>query len=639
MLKRFQCLTSYRVLSCIRSMATETNVRTPVQLRLDNRENKTFCTPSYGECGGYFQANIAIVHQNYADDFKKFCELNSSACPLVYQSKKGEVEATTIAKHSDIRTDLAAYRVFKNGLFTETVADLSFQAWNDMCTFYLGCSFSFDDKLLQAGVKLDGSSNIIMYLSNIACKPVGLFHANMEVTMRPIPKALLQQTYEATINMDYCHGAPVHIGRPRDIGVELERPDSLGHYANVPDGHVPVFWACGATSGTAIRNAKLSVTYGHYPGNMFVSDTLSDNIPSLVDVKQYPKPLLLCLDETLQRYSVVSKYANDLLTKIEEIIGEDKGDRGINHLIIQNNFHKAILSLSKHAKSVGIILGFSCFQEGFPIEENDGIHGAIIIARALTALGVNVTFFIDTHSTILKETLKDSFAKGYFKTFVPVKTLGEDYNNDINKVLIDDVTGEAQFTHLIAIERPSKSVNGIYPNMRGRDISSNCDPLDQLFELAKTIPDITTIGIGDGGNEVGMGKVLSRVLEHVHLGPVIASSVSCDYLMACGVSDWGGYAIACGLYIVRNCMTHDRYRRYGIKDEEGELDIDELMFNDSQDLEMRKMLIEKGFRDGINGKLELTVDNLDYFEVHLPKIQIMRSTALDIIQKDDKKNF
>jgi len=86
-------------------------------------------------------------------------------------------------------------------------------------------------------------------------------------------------------------------------------------------------------------------------------------------------------------------------------------------------------------------------------------------------------------------------------------------------------------------------------------------------------------------------------------------------------------------------MTHDRYRRYGIKDEEGELDIDELMFNDSQDLEMRKMLIEKGFRDGMNGKLELTVDNLDYFEVHLPKIQIMRSTALDIIQKDDKKNF
>lgn len=79
-----------------------------------------------------------------------------------------------------------------------------------------------------------------------------------------------------------------------------------------------------------------------------------------------------------------------------------------------------------------------------------------------------------------------------------------------------------------------------------------------------------------------MGKVLSRVLENVHLGPVIASSVSCDYLMACGVSDWGGYAIACGLYIARNCITHDRYRRYGIKDEEGKLDIDELMFNDTQ---------------------------------------------------------
>ena len=150
------------------------------------------------------------------------------------------------------RTDISAYKVFKNGEFVESVHDLTFHPWSNMVSFYLGCSFSFDDKLIKSGIKkLD--KNVSMFITNIQCQPVGDFAAKMVVSMRAIPKTKLQLVYEATINSDYAHGAPIHIGRPADIGITDMKTVDFGTSEEFCDNEVPVFWACGVTSSVAIK--------------------------------------------------------------------------------------------------------------------------------------------------------------------------------------------------------------------------------------------------------------------------------------------------------------------------------------------------------------------------------------------------
>ena len=159
------------------------------------------------------------------------------------------------------RSDLPSYKVFKDGSHFETVNDLKKFTWGKMVTFYLGCSFSFDDKLAESGIKLETTENVSMYLSNVKCHKVAKFQTRMVVSMRPIPKSLVQKVYEATINLEYCHGAPVHFGYPKDIGIDIQKDIDFGSKVDIPKGHVPVFWACGVTSSEAIKSASKNFLY------------------------------------------------------------------------------------------------------------------------------------------------------------------------------------------------------------------------------------------------------------------------------------------------------------------------------------------------------------------------------------------
>ena len=228
----------------------------------------------------------------------------------------------------------------------------------------------------------------------------------------------------------------------------------------------------------------MPITFSHHPGCMFVADIKSEEVPTLLTTKRYPKPVVICMDELLDRYSTMSEQASILLDQIEKELYEDLGNRGIKHLTVAGDFHKACLSLSERATSVGIILGFPCFEDGDPLEENDGVAGAIYIARVLTYLNIDVTFFVDGHSDVLKETLHSCCSKGFITKEISVSDVGAKFSINDRSVLFD-VSDKPKYSHLIAIERASPSQNGQYCTMKARDVSSNCDPLDKLFEQGK----------------------------------------------------------------------------------------------------------------------------------------------------------
>ncbi|XP_065651476.1 D-glutamate cyclase, mitochondrial [Hydra vulgaris] len=574
--------------------------------------------PTFGLCPGFLQANIVIIPSQYADLFLEFCNLNPGPCPLLYKSKVGEVGIPEFAKESDIRTDLPEYKVYKGGALIDTTSTLTDYNWNDLVTFYLGCSFSFDDKLIACGIKLKNLGKIVaMYVSNIECVSVPPFSTKMVVSMRPILKSQLQLAVDATINHDYCHGAPIHIGCPSDIGV-YDFNSGLGSPIELSKDEVPVFWACGVTSQKAVQHAKLSLSFSHSPGKMFVADMRSDDLARHISIKTYPKAKVVCLDEKLQRYSLVSDRIYTLLGAIEKLTSEDLGNRNIAQLLIKEDFHKACLSLSKNCHSVAIILGFPLFELKCPSEENDGIAGAVYMANALLNAGKKVTFFVDSFSETLKRFLISSVIQ---KESTQVLSIGTEFTEDNFDFIINKETGMPKYTHIIAIERPSTSIQGGYRTMKGRSI--NCDPLDKLFNQGNNHSDIITIGIGDGGNEVGMGKVRDKVILNVPYGNEIATNVSCDYLITCGVSNWGGLALAAGMYAITQCPVHERFRRNGIGHQNHLSSKDSFIPDNKKDELLHRSIAEWNFCDGITGYDGLTVDGLDYFQVHSEKLKAL----------------
>ena len=194
-------------------------------------------------------------------------------------------------------------------------------------------------------------------------------------------------------------------------------------------------------------------------------------------------------------------------------------------------------------------------------EETDGLPGALAICQALLCLGKEVTLIVDSSNATLFNLCADYMTSiGGLKSKLPVlllETVRELAKN----------SSEPLFDCLLAIERAGRNKNGTYLSMKGRDVSDYVDPIDTLFEDALRDPLVTTIGIGDGGNELGMGKVNKAVCGHIPDGNNIGCVVSSDCLIAAGVSNWAGHALAAGLYAVSLCPLHWRYRNRGINAE------------------------------------------------------------------------
>ena len=145
-----------------------------------------------------------------------------------------------------------------------------------MVVFLIGCSFSFESHLMEAGVpvrNIEQKRNVSMYITTTPCSPVGLFDCPLVVSYRPVPSALVGTAVQVTQRYGAAHGPPVHIGDPHAIGIEdINKPD-FGDSVVASDGDIPVFWACGVTSTlAAISNPKAELVITHAPGHMFITD-------------------------------------------------------------------------------------------------------------------------------------------------------------------------------------------------------------------------------------------------------------------------------------------------------------------------------------------------------------------------------
>jgi uncharacterized protein YcsI (UPF0317 family) len=236
--------------------------------------------PTCGLAPGYLQANFVAVPGDAAADFRAFCETNPQPCPLLEVSAAGETGLRTLAAGVDLRTDLPRYRVFRAGEAVAEPTDLR-EFWrDDLVSFLLGCSFSFEEAMLEAGLPvrhIEEGVNVPMYRTNIACGSAGSFAGNMVVSMRPLSRDLVGRARELCSHFRFAHGVPVHAGDPGAIGIaELGRPD-FGDPVTVRAGEIPVFWACGVTPQEALRSAKLDLAVTHSPGCMFVSDLTTED--------------------------------------------------------------------------------------------------------------------------------------------------------------------------------------------------------------------------------------------------------------------------------------------------------------------------------------------------------------------------
>ena len=230
-----------------------------------------------GQAPGHVQGNVAIVPGAYATDFELYCRRNAQACPLLAMSRPGDAHLPTLGDDVDIRTDLPRYRVYRDGAPVGEQTDIADLWQDDFVTFIIGCSFTFERALIAAGIPLrhvTEGRNVAMYRTTLPTVPAGPFGGPLVVSMRPVRAEDADRAAEITGHYPDMHGRPVHIGDPAALGItDLSRPD-YGDAVAVLPGEVPVFWACGVTSQSALESARLPLFMAHAPGCMLITDLL-----------------------------------------------------------------------------------------------------------------------------------------------------------------------------------------------------------------------------------------------------------------------------------------------------------------------------------------------------------------------------
>ncbi len=242
-----------------------------------------FAGQTSGLAPGHVQGNLAILPAELAFDFLRFCQLNPKPCPLIGVSEKGDARIPALGDDFDIRTDLPRYRVWQDGKLVDEPQDIRSWWRDDLVAFVIGCSFSFEEALLQDGIPLrhiEQGCNVPMYRTSVACAPSGPFAGPMVVSMRPLKPADAIRAIQVTSRFPSVHGAPVHMGTPALIGIaDIGKPD-YGDTVEVRPDELPVFWACGVTPQAVIAAARPAFAITHAPGSMIVTDLKNSRLAS-----------------------------------------------------------------------------------------------------------------------------------------------------------------------------------------------------------------------------------------------------------------------------------------------------------------------------------------------------------------------
>ena len=235
-----------------------------------------------GLAPAHVQGNLVVLPADLAGDFLRFCQANPKPCPLLAVSEPGARGIPALGPDLDIATDVSAYRVYEDGVLVSEPDDVSALWRDDFVSFVLGCSFSFEDALIAAGIPLRHVAqgrNVAMYRTAIPTTPAGAFHGPLVVSMRPMRAADAIRAVQVTARVPAVHGAPVHLGDPGLIGiVDLARPD-FGDPVEVRPDEIPVFWACGVTPQAVVMAARPPLCITHAPGHMLITDLLNRDLP------------------------------------------------------------------------------------------------------------------------------------------------------------------------------------------------------------------------------------------------------------------------------------------------------------------------------------------------------------------------
>ena len=233
---------------------------------------------------GYAQANLVILPREVAFDFFLFCQRNPKPCPILEVVEPGKYEPVLTAPGADLRVDVPLYRIYKEGKLVSEEEEITSYWTSELVCFLLGCSFTFEAALMRAGIALRHiaeGKNVAMYETNIEAVSAGIFSGPVVVSMRPIHVTKVVKSIQITSRFPLVHGAPLHIGDPKRIGIrDIARPQ-YGDYVGIREDEVPVFWACGVTSQAVALKSRPPLMITHSPGHMFITDILDEELAAL----------------------------------------------------------------------------------------------------------------------------------------------------------------------------------------------------------------------------------------------------------------------------------------------------------------------------------------------------------------------
>ncbi|MDI1286708.1 MAG: putative hydro-lyase [Reyranella sp.] len=261
------------------NVSADKSAATPAQILRNQIRAGHHTTVTTGVAPGHLQANLVILSADWAEEFAAFCAANPKPCPLIGRSEPGDPTLPMLGCDIDVRSDLPRYRVFRDGLQVSEEMDITALWRDDLVAFALGCSYSFEAALIEAGVPIrhiEQGKKVSTYRTGLDTVPVGRFHGRMVVSMRnfTVPNAI--RAIEITSRFPRVHGAPIHFGDPAAIGIaDINKPE-FGGEPDIRPGEVPLFWACGVTPQTVIEVAKPPFCITHKAGHMMVTDRLNE---------------------------------------------------------------------------------------------------------------------------------------------------------------------------------------------------------------------------------------------------------------------------------------------------------------------------------------------------------------------------
>jgi hypothetical protein len=301
------------------------------------------------------------------------------------------------------------------------------------------------------------------------------------------------------------------------------------------------------------------------------------------------------------------------LTAIRDIIQQDVGNRGLardpkDNLITAcpDDFANACKSIADQKKpGIVVATGFFIPTGNPPTGETDGPLGALFIARLAKYIQGYVLIATDKYC---RAALQAGLVFVGLKDYVGIFMREDNYPEGrmVIGYLPEPYLYPNPLTHLLAIERVGPAADNRCRTMRGIDITEHVSAAHEMFETEDRWETVATIGIGDGGNEIGMGKVPHEtIVKNIPNGDLIHCRVATDHLIVAGVSNWGAYGLAAGVALLRGQQLPAE------------------LFDPDREREILQVMVDRGpLVDGVTGQQTATVDGLAWEQYIQPLVEI-----------------